>query len=53
MRLTSVEVSDWTQVQDVIAKIVKDFGKIDVFVANAGLFILPHYVPKVPRADNF
>lgn len=32
-------VSDWTQVQNVVAQISKDFGKIDVFVANAGEFL--------------
>ncbi|GKT72776.1 L-xylulose reductase [Colletotrichum tofieldiae] len=31
-----VDVSDPTQVQETIAKVFKDFGKIDVFVANAG-----------------
>ncbi|KAK2041860.1 short chain dehydrogenase [Colletotrichum somersetense] len=34
-----VDVSDPTQVQEAIAKVVKDFGKIDVFVANAGMAI--------------
>ncbi|KAK2055618.1 short chain dehydrogenase [Colletotrichum caudatum] len=34
-----VDVSDPTQVQETIAKVVKDFGKIDVFVANAGMAI--------------
>jgi NAD(P)-dependent dehydrogenase (short-subunit alcohol dehydrogenase family) len=29
-------VSDSTQVSETIAKVAKDFGKIDVFVANAG-----------------
>lgn len=29
-------VSDSNQVQETIAKVLKDFGKIDVFVANAG-----------------
>ncbi|KAJ5872690.1 Glucose/ribitol dehydrogenase [Penicillium soppii] len=31
-----VDVSDSTQVSESIAKVAKDFGKIDVFVANAG-----------------
>ncbi|KAK2031789.1 short chain dehydrogenase [Colletotrichum zoysiae] len=34
-----VDVSDPTQVQEAIAKVAKDFGKIDVFVANAGMAI--------------
>ncbi|KAK1985046.1 short chain dehydrogenase [Colletotrichum cereale] len=34
-----VDVSDPTQVQETIAKVVKDFGRIDVFVANAGMAI--------------
>ncbi|KAK1967180.1 short chain dehydrogenase [Colletotrichum sublineola] len=34
-----VDVSDPTQVQEAIAKVVKDLGKIDVFVANAGMAI--------------
>lgn len=34
--LTHSEVSDWTQVQNVVAEVAKDFGRIDVFVANAG-----------------
>ncbi|OGE52376.1 hypothetical protein PENARI_c010G05357 [Penicillium arizonense] len=34
-----VDVSDSTQVSETIAKVVKDFGKIDVFVANAGMAI--------------
>lgn len=31
-------MSDAKQVQETIAKVVKEFGKIDVFVANAGKF---------------
>ncbi|KAK1586164.1 short chain dehydrogenase [Colletotrichum navitas] len=34
-----VDVSDPTQVQEAMAKVVRDFGKIDVFVANAGMAI--------------
>ncbi|KAH7353858.1 short-chain dehydrogenase [Plectosphaerella cucumerina] len=34
-----VDVSDSTQVQSTIQAVVKDFGKIDVFVANAGMAI--------------
>ncbi|KAI0392460.1 putative short-chain dehydrogenase [Xylariaceae sp. FL0594] len=34
-----VDVSDPQQVQDGIAKVLADFGKIDVFVANAGTAI--------------
>ncbi|SPN97773.1 probable reductases with broad range of substrate specificities [Cephalotrichum gorgonifer] len=34
-----VDVSDPDQVQEAIAKVVKDFGKMDVFVANAGMAI--------------
>lgn len=34
-----VEVSDPEAVQRVIQKIVQDFGKLDVFVANAGMAI--------------
>lgn len=30
-------VSAATEVQETIAKVVQDFGKMDVFVANAGL----------------
>ncbi|CEJ94080.1 Putative Short-chain dehydrogenase [[Torrubiella] hemipterigena] len=33
------DVSDPNQVQDVIQKVVVEFGKIDVFVANAGMAI--------------
>jgi NADP-dependent 3-hydroxy acid dehydrogenase YdfG len=29
-------VSDSQQVQDTIAKAAQDFGKLDVFIANAG-----------------
>ncbi|KAJ0420568.1 hypothetical protein BJY00DRAFT_323797 [Aspergillus carlsbadensis] len=34
-----VDVSDAQQVQDTIAKAAADFGKIDVFIANAGMAI--------------
>ncbi|KAK1990042.1 short chain dehydrogenase [Colletotrichum falcatum] len=34
-----VDVSDPTQVQETVSKVVRDFGKIDVFVANAGMAI--------------
>ncbi|KAL2799725.1 hypothetical protein BJX66DRAFT_292529 [Aspergillus keveii] len=34
-----VDVTDSQQVQDTIAKAAQDFGKIDVFVANAGMAI--------------
>ncbi|KAJ5287890.1 hypothetical protein N7478_003576 [Penicillium angulare] len=34
-----VDVSVSTQVQETIAKVVQDFGKIDVFIANAGMAI--------------
>ncbi|KAM3496775.1 hypothetical protein MY10362_009854 [Beauveria mimosiformis] len=34
-----VDVSDPEQVQKAMAKVVQDFGKIDVFVANAGMAI--------------
>ncbi|CAG8006793.1 unnamed protein product [Penicillium salamii] len=34
-----VDVSDSTQVSETIAKVAQDFGKIDVFVANAGMAI--------------
>ncbi|TQV90341.1 hypothetical protein V2A60_004284 [Cordyceps javanica] len=34
-----VDVSDPEQVQAVTAKVARDFGKIDVFVANAGMAI--------------
>ncbi|RWA08284.1 hypothetical protein EKO27_g6820 [Xylaria grammica] len=34
-----VDISDPQQVQDTIAKVVADFGRIDVFVANAGMAI--------------
>ncbi|CAI7566982.1 unnamed protein product [Penicillium bialowiezense] len=34
-----VDVSESTQVQETIAKVAQDFGKIDVFVANAGMAI--------------
>lgn len=32
-------VSESTQVQETLAKVVQDFGKIDVFIANAGMAI--------------
>ncbi|KAI8713888.1 hypothetical protein NCS52_01234700 [Fusarium sp. LHS14.1] len=34
-----VDVSDVTQVQETLQTVLKDFGKIDVFVANAGMAI--------------
>ncbi|KAJ5458489.1 Glucose/ribitol dehydrogenase [Penicillium sp. IBT 31633x] len=34
-----VDVSESTQVSETIAKVVEDFGKIDVFIANAGMAI--------------
>ncbi|KAF4920929.1 putative NADP-dependent mannitol dehydrogenase [Colletotrichum viniferum] len=34
-----VDVSDSNQVQETIAKVLQDFGKIDVFIANAGMAI--------------
>ncbi|GAB1199019.1 hypothetical protein APSETT444_008351 [Aspergillus pseudonomiae] len=34
-----VDISDAEQVQKTIADVVRDFGKIDVFVANAGMAI--------------
>ncbi|KZF25856.1 short-chain dehydrogenase [Xylona heveae TC161] len=34
-----VEVSDHNQVYEAIATVVRDFGKIDVFIANAGMAI--------------
>ncbi|RTE72822.1 hypothetical protein BHE90_012765 [Fusarium euwallaceae] len=34
-----VDVSDVNQVQETLQTVVKDFGKIDVFVANAGMAI--------------
>ena len=34
--LTPCIVSDSTQVSQTMEKVVEDFGKIDVFVANAG-----------------
>ncbi|KAL2844291.1 hypothetical protein BJX68DRAFT_277873 [Aspergillus pseudodeflectus] len=34
-----VDVSDPQQVQDTIAKAAQDFGKLDVFIANAGMAI--------------
>ncbi|CAG7918955.1 unnamed protein product [Penicillium olsonii] len=36
---SKVDVSDSTQVSETVAKVVQDFGKIDVFVANAGMAI--------------
>ena len=32
-----VQISDHEQVQQTIQEVVKDFGKLDVFVANAGM----------------
>jgi NAD(P)-dependent dehydrogenase (short-subunit alcohol dehydrogenase family) len=37
-------VSDAQQVQDTIAKAAEDFGKIDVFIANAGTYYQHHPV---------
>ncbi|KAJ9605437.1 hypothetical protein H2200_010094 [Cladophialophora chaetospira] len=34
-----VEVSDYQAVQNAVTKVVNDFGKLDVFVANAGMAI--------------
>ncbi|CAG8139659.1 unnamed protein product [Penicillium olsonii] len=34
-----VDVSDSTQVSETVTRVVQDFGKIDVFVANAGMAI--------------
>ncbi|KAK5687597.1 hypothetical protein LTS10_001737 [Elasticomyces elasticus] len=34
-----VEVSDPSKVEEAIGQVVKDFGKLDVFVANAGMVI--------------
>lgn len=34
-----VDISDAQQVQDAVAKVLADFGRIDVFVANAGMAI--------------
>ncbi|KAJ3544791.1 hypothetical protein NM208_g2860 [Fusarium decemcellulare] len=34
-----VDVSDSQQIQDTLEAVVKDFGKIDVYVANAGMAI--------------
>jgi NAD(P)-dependent dehydrogenase (short-subunit alcohol dehydrogenase family) len=42
-------VSDSTQIQETLKTVVKDFGKIDVFVANAGKIPLP--VMSVVNAD--
>jgi sorbose reductase len=30
------QVDDWSNVQSFVADVIKDFGKIDVFIANAG-----------------
>lgn len=38
-RTYQVEVSNAAQVQSAMEKVVKDFGKIDVFIANAGMAI--------------
>lgn len=37
--LISFQVSDPGNVQNAISEVVKDFGKIDVFIANAGEFM--------------
>ncbi|KAM5386756.1 hypothetical protein ACJZ2D_000049 [Fusarium nematophilum] len=34
-----VDVSDSKQIQEALAAVIKDFGKIDVFIANAGMAI--------------
>lgn len=34
-----VEVSDAAKIEQTIGQVVKDFGKLDVFVANAGMAI--------------
>lgn len=34
--MISSKVSDPDKVREAIANVVKDFGKIDVFIANAG-----------------
>ncbi|KAK3643837.1 hypothetical protein LTR56_009931 [Elasticomyces elasticus] len=34
-----VEVSDPSKVEEAVGQVVKDFGKLDVFVANAGMVI--------------
>lgn len=34
-----VDVSDYTAVEKTVNKVVADFGKLDVFVANAGMAI--------------
>lgn len=39
---SSYLVSNSDQVQSTITKVVEDFGKIDVFVANAGTLTQPH-----------
>lgn len=36
VQMLTIQVSDADQVQKGIADVVKDFGKVDVFVANAG-----------------
>ncbi|KAK4565893.1 hypothetical protein LTR86_003742 [Recurvomyces mirabilis] len=38
-RAYQVEVSDWQAVERAVSKVVDDFGKLDVFVANAGMAI--------------
>ena len=38
--LISLPVSDPANVQNAIAEVAKDFGKIDVFIANAGKLIV-------------
>jgi len=39
VRTYQVEVSDPAKVQQAVGKVVEDFGKLDVFVANAGMVI--------------
>lgn len=46
-----VIVSDPEQVQAAISKVVQDFGKIDVFVANAGKSSLTH-LHRVPANSS-
>lgn len=39
VRAYKVNVSDAFQVQQTVAKVVEDFGRLDVFIANAGMAI--------------
>jgi meso-butanediol dehydrogenase/(S,S)-butanediol dehydrogenase/diacetyl reductase len=39
-RAKTRKVSDPEQVQKAISDVVRDFGRIDVFIANAGEFFL-------------